>query len=236
MIEKEDKKDHEDVVEDDEDDEDEEEYDEDDEDFKLVDDEDDFEDDEELVDNEEVEDDDLNEEKKRIFIPIIQGSDVIELKINGGILPLKSKVKFEKFSQKLMPLLFELQKFIELENLTLKKRGKRSSSRLFSEPWDKDSFYSFWSALNDKQKEFVKIVYENEEISRDNLIKDLIKEKMLIKDDPKLKNNLAGLSAGLSRKWNNLELEPLWTIKKDKYVMNQRPLKILTDFFDELED
>ena len=59
---------------------------------------------------------------------------------------------------------------------------------------------------------------------------------MLIKDDPKLKNNLAGLSAGLSRKWNNLELEPLWTIKKDRYVMNLKPLKIVTDFFDKLED
>ncbi len=229
------KEDHEDIAEDDEEEEDEEEELEDD-DFTLIDDDEELEDDDLIEDDEELKDDDLIEEKKRVFIPIIKGSDVIELKINGGLLPLKSKLKFEIFSQKLMPLLFELQNFIELENLTLKKRGKRRSTRIFSEPWDKDSFYSFWSALNEKQKEFVKIIYENEEISRKNLIKDLIKEKMLVKDDPKLKNNLAGLSAGLSRKWNNLELEPLWTIQKDKYVINKKPLKILTEFFDNLED
>jgi len=217
----------------DEEDDDDEEYEEEDdeEEFSLIDDED-----EEFEDLELDQEDDILEDKKRVFIPIIQGSDVIELKINGSVLPLKAKVPFEKFSQKLMPILFELQKFIDLENFTLKKKGKGPRARIFSEPWDDDSFYSFWSGLNEKQKEFVKIVYENEEISRENLIKDLIKEKMLIKDDPKLKNNLAGLSAGLSRKWNNLELEPLWTIKKDKYVMNQKPLKIVTDFFDNLED
>ena len=135
-----------------------------------------------------------------------------------------------------MPLLFELQNFVDLENFTLKKKAKGRASRIFSGPWDEDSFYSFWSALNEKQKEFVKIVYENEEISRENLIKDLIKEKVLIKDDPKLKNYFAGLSAGLTRKWNNLELEPIWSIKKDKYVMNQKPLKILIEFFENLEE
>jgi len=187
-------------------------------------------------DDEESTDNHLIEEKKRVFIPIIQGSDVIELKINGNIVPLRAKVPFEKFSQKLMPLLLEIQNFIDLENLTLKKKTKSRTSRTFSEPWDKDSFYSFWSALNEKQKEFVKIVYENEEISRDNLIKDLIEENVLPKDDPKLKNNLAGLSAGLSRKWNKLKLEPLWNIRKDKYIMNQKPLKVLIDFFDNLEE
>ncbi|MFX1338362.1 MAG: hypothetical protein ACFFDK_07120 [Promethearchaeota archaeon] len=204
--------------------------DDDEEEFRLIDDDENFDDDEDFEDNKSI------EEKKSIFVPVIQGSDVIELKINGELLPLRTKVSFEKFSQKLMPLLLELQKFIDLENLTLKKKTKNRSSRVFSEPWDKDSLYSFWSALNEKQKEFVKIVYENEEISRNNLIKDLIKENILIKDDPKLKNNLAGLSAGLSRKWNNLKLEPLWNIIKNKYVMNQKPLKVLIDFFDNLEE
>lgn len=212
-----DEEDHEDIAEDEEEDEDEEDY-------------------EMYDDDEEYEDDDIVEEKKRIFIPIIQGSDVIELKINGGTLPLRGKVPFEDFSQKLMPLLFELQNFVDLENFTLKKKAKGRASRIFSGPWDEDSFFSFWSALNEKQKEFVKIVYENEEISRENLIKDLIKEKVLIKDDPKLKNYFAGLSAGLTRKWNNLELEPIWSIKKDKYVMNQKPLKILIEFFENLEE
>lgn len=221
-----DEEDHEDIAEDEEEDEDEEDYEgeEDEEDYGMYD------------DDEEYEDDDIVEEKKRVFIPIIQGSDVIELKINGGTLPLRGKVPFEDFSQKLMPLLFELQNFVDLENFTLKKKTKGRSSRIFSGPWDVDSFYSFWSALNEKQKEFVKIVYENEEISRENLIKDLIKEKVLIKDDPKLKNYFAGLSAGLTRKWNNLELEPIWSIKKDKYVMNQKPLKILIEFFENLEE
>ena len=221
-----DEEDHEVIAEDEEDDEDEEDYEgeEDEEDYGMYD------------DDEEYEDDDIVEEKKRIFIPIIQGSDIIELKINGGTLPLRGKVPFEDFSQKLMPLLFELQNFVDLENFTFKKKTKGRSSRIFSGPWDEDSFYSFWSALNEKQKEFVKIVYENEEISRENLIKDLIKEKVLIKDDPKLKNYFAGLSAGLTRKWNNLELEPIWSIKKDKYVMNQKPLKILIEFFENLEE
>jgi hypothetical protein len=233
-----DKEDQEDSVEDNEEDEVNDEFD-DEEEFDLMDNEEDY----ELIDDEEEfeeikaheEDNDLNE-KKRVFIPIIQGSDVIELKINGGILPLENKISFEKFSQKLMPLLFELQKFVDLEKFTFKKKTKGRSARVFSRPWDKDSFFSFWTALNEKQKEFVKIVYENEEISRENLIKDLIKEKILIKDDPKLKNYFAGLSAGLTRKWNNLELEPLWTIRKDKYVLNQKPLKILIDFFNNLEE
>jgi len=227
-----DEEDHEDIAEDEEEDEDEVE-DEEEEDYEEEEDEEDY---GMYDDDEEYEDDDIVEEKKRIFIPIIQGSDIIELKINGGTLPLRGKVPFEDFSQKLMPLLFELQNFVDLENITFKKKTKGRSSRIFSGPWDDDSFYSFWSALNEKQKEFVKIVYENEEISRENLIKDLIKEKVLIKDDPKLKNYFAGLSAGLTRKWNNLELEPIWSIKKDKYVMNKKPLKILIEFFENLEE
>ena len=158
------------------------------------------------------------------------------MKINGGTLPLREKVSFDEFSHKLMPLLLELQNFVDLENFTIKKKSKGRAPHIFTGLWDEDSFYSFWSALNEKQKEFVQIIYKNEEISREHLIKDLINKKVLIRDDPKLKNNFAGLSAGLTRKWDNLELEPIWTIKNDKYITNQKPLKILTEFFENLEE
>ncbi|TFG26054.1 MAG: hypothetical protein EU532_10815 [Promethearchaeota archaeon] len=181
---------------------------------------------------EDYEDEELDNKNQRIIIPIIQGSNVIELKINGGTLPLKKKVPFKKFSHKLMPLLLELQTFIDLEKLTLKKKTKGRKTRIYSGSWDKDSFHSFWSDLNPKQKEFVHIIYENEEISREHLIEDLIKKNIFEKDDKKLINNFAGLSAGLTRKWNNLELEPLWNIKNDKYIMNQDPLDVLGGFFE----
>ncbi|TFG14914.1 MAG: hypothetical protein EU535_02740, partial [Promethearchaeota archaeon] len=47
---------------------------------------------------EDYEDEELDNKNQKIIIPIIQGSNVIELKINGGTLPLKKKVPFKKFS------------------------------------------------------------------------------------------------------------------------------------------
>ena len=170
---------------------------------------------------------------KATFIPIIKGGEVIQLNINGGVVPLSRNIPFTEFTEKLMPMLINLETYIDL-NRIITKKGKRKS-KLFTTPWDKTSFSSFWDGLTEKQADLLNVIYSNEEISRTHILDDLIKKKHF-KRDAKLKGNFAGLSAGLSRKWNTLELEPLWTIKKDMYIINPNVIDVITEVFEEMEE
>lgn len=191
--------------------------------------------------NENDEDDNEEENEELIdaeitYIPIIQGDKVIKININGGTLPLKRQITFKEFTEELMPLLMGLKKFLNLQVLTVGESSKSKSKRKikFRRPWNQDDWASFWYNLNEKQQEFVKIVYENEEIAREHLIKDLIKKGMINEGEGVI-HDFAGISAGLSRKINMQELEPLWQISSQGiYVMNNKVLSILAEFFENL--
>ncbi len=176
------------------------------------------------------ENDEESNEREPAIIPIIRGGKIVQLNINGGVLPLLKEIDYKEFTETLLPTLIDLVKFVDLRHLMKKSKGK--SKPLIINPWDKKSFKDFWRRLNERQKTLIKIVYDNEEIAREHLLEDLIKNKALTKDD-KLMANFNGLSAGMSRKWNHLGLEPIWNIANDTYVINSKIIDILEEFFNE---
>lgn len=174
---------------------------------------------------------------KAIIVPIIKGMEVIKITINGGPIPLKRNINFKEFTEKLLPLLMDLENFLELSQITIHQTKEKLKPVIYEEEkaypnqWDISTIKSFWFDLDDKQREFVKIVYDNEELEREHLTDDLVRRNVLPNDDTK-KYKLAGISAALSRKWNSLQLQPLWIIKKGKYIMNLEVIDLLSKFLE----
>jgi len=167
--------------------------------------------------------------EKSFFIPIIQDTKIIQLGINGRILPLKESISLNDFTEKLLPLLRELELYIDL---TCFSHNNNKNSYLFNKKWDIPSFRLFWIKLSERQKEIIIKVHENKQISREKLVDSLLKKKML-KNEEGLTKKLAGLVAGMTRKWNSLNFEPIWYIKNGIYLLNPNIKEILQNFFKE---
>lgn len=171
-----------------------------------------------------------SEQYEPTFIPIIKGAKVIELNINGGKLPLKESISFNEFTEKLMPILIDLSKYVDVSIFATKKK---KSAPIITKKWDEKSLKSYLKDLNERQIQFIKIISENEEIPREELIEELVKVHVLENDDS-LKSMFNGLSAGFSRKWNSQGFEPLWSIKKDLYIVNPDIADLLKNNLEEL--
>ncbi len=151
-----------------------------------------------------------------IFIPIILGSEVIQLNINEKSIPLKRKISLQDFTDKLIPLLTELDKFIDFNYLTFKSEGL---SEIFKRDWDENSLKKFWNNFSDKQKMIIKLIFLNKKISREKLIEMLI-EKNHLRSESDPKKQLAGVVAGMTRKWNSQRFKPIFFIKNNLYISN----------------
>lgn len=171
-------------------------------------------------------------EEKSFFIPIIQDSKVIQLGINGRTLPLKESISLNDFTEKLMPLLRELELYIDLTSFSNKSN---KFFDFYKKKWDISSFRLFWIKLSERQKEITINVYEYKQISREKLVDSLLKKKML-KDEEGLTKKLAGMVAGITRKWNSLNFEPIWYINNDTYLLNPNIESLLQKFFKEKDE
>ncbi len=170
--------------------------------------------------------------EKSFFIPIIQDTKVIQLGINGRTLPLKESISLNDFTEKLLPLLRELELYVDL---TCFSYDNNKHSYLFNKKWDISSFKVFWIKLSERQKEIIIKVYENKQISREKLVDSLLRKKML-KNEEGLTKKLAGLVAGMTRKWNSLNFEPIWYINNGIYLLNPNIKEVLQNFFKEKDD
>lgn len=170
--------------------------------------------------------------EKSFFIPIIQDTKVIQLGINGRTLPLKENISLNDFTENLLPLLRELELYVDL---TCFSYDNNKHSYLFNKKWDISSFKVFWIKLSERQKEIIIKVYENKQISREKLVDSLLRKKML-KNEEGLTKKLAGLVAGMTRKWNSLNFEPIWYINNGIYLLNPNIKEVLQNFFKEKDD
>ena len=163
---------------------------------------------------------------KIVFSPKIINNFVISLKINDIEVNLRENIELQEFSNKLLPLLSKLNKYFKIEDL-INMRSKSSLQRI---EWNINNLEQFWSKLNIKQEKLVKIIYSNHDISRLKLVNQIFE----INDNEETKiyvKKLAGISASVTRRWNNNNLQPIWKINRDKYVFNNIIKKVFDDFF-----
>lgn len=154
----------------------------------------------------------LNEQTK--FIPIIQGSNVIQLIINDETLDLKEQIDLKEFTEKLLPLLQKLEKYINLEGISV----PNTSKFIVTKVWNQDKLEQFISSLTLIQQEILWIVFQKKRIERSKLLKEF--NKIII---PKISiKKFAAEVAGMTRKWNQKKYEPLFLIQRDEYVFNHK--------------
>lgn len=154
----------------------------------------------------------LNEQTK--FLPIIQGSKVIQLIINDETLDLKEQIDLKEFTEELLPLLQKLEKYINLESISVPKTSKFIVTKV----WNQDKLEQFMSGLTLIQQEILWIVFQKKRIERSRLLKEFNKimaPKISIK-------KFAAEVAGMTRKWNQKKYEPLLLIQRDEYVFNHK--------------
>lgn len=186
--------------------------------------------DEDLEDEEQDEDENNEEQNdeesppkesaEHLLMPILQGQNVIEIQINGNTLPLLKPVDYKEFYEELLPMLIKLQGYINLTHL-ITNTSKRPKNHIVRRPWTTRLFKDFWEDISEKYQTLIKIVYENEELERVDLMNDLVKAKILVKDANILKN-FSGIAAGLSRKINNKGFEMLWKVNSEgTYILKE---------------
>ncbi len=154
----------------------------------------------------------LNEQTK--FLPIIQGSKVIQLIINDETLDLKEQIDLKEFTEGLLPLLQKLEKYINLESISVPNTPKFIVTKV----WDQDKLEQFISSLTLIQQEILWIVFQKKRIERSRLLEEFNKimtPKISIK-------KFAAEVAGMTRKWNQKKYEPLLLIQRDDYVFNHK--------------
>lgn len=154
---------------------------------------------------------------KTTFIPVIQNTNVIQLSVNCKKLNLRREISLKDFTEKLLPLLEDLENYIDLQNFT---SSQRLNNIISKEIWDEDSFKNFWNGLIDIQKEIIRILFENKVVSREKLVAQLINNQYFKKVDGAKK--LGAIVAGMTRKWNNLNFKPIFVINNKKYFFNDK--------------
>ena len=155
------------------------------------------------------------------FMPIIQGSEVMQLKVNGETLDLKEKISIKEFAEELLPLLQKLEKYINLEHIAVSK-GTKSS---IHQSWDEEKLEYFIDNLTYIQQVILWLVLQKKKITRINLIEELNKS---IQDNISIKKFAAEV-AGMTRKWNQENYEPLITIKANEYRFNQKYIELIIE-------
>lgn len=155
--------------------------------------------------------------KKTTFIPVIQDTNVIQLSINGKKVNLKREISLNDFTEKFLPLLEQLENYIDLQNFA---SSKNLENVIAKDNWDVDSFRNYWIGLMDVQKEIIRILFEDKEIMREQLVNQLVKNQHFEKIDGTKK--LGAIVAGMTRKWNNLNFEPIFVINNNKYFFNEK--------------
>lgn len=170
--------------------------------------------------------------KQFVFVPIIQDSIVKKLNINNRVLVLKREISLKEFTDSLMPLLNKLEEFIDLDLFTIESN---QNIQIVRRDWNKNSFESFWNSISYKQKEIIKISYSKDKILRKDLVQILVKKEILGNQDG-VNKRLAGIVAGMTRKWNLMKLKPIFLIYGDHYVFNSEIRNYFKNFLEsELE-
>lgn len=155
------------------------------------------------------------------FMPIIQGSEVIQLKIDGETLDLKEKISLKEFAEELLPLLQKLEKYITLEHISVSEDQKSNINR----SWDEETLGYFIDDLTYIQQAILWLVLQKKKIKRINLIEELNKN---VQDNISIKKFAAEV-AGMTRKWNQENFEPLITIKGNEYRFNQKYIELIIE-------
>lgn len=139
--------------------------------------------------------------------PIIQNNKIISLKINTITIPLRKSILFSEFSSKFLDAFNILSKYIDLSDLF--------SNEEKIEEWTEKELKKFLASISEKQALIIKILSDEKQINRDDLIEKINENGMQI--DTK---KLAGIVAGLNRRINQLSKEKLFSINRNRYILN----------------
>ena len=109
----------------------------------------------------------MNEKKNEItlFMPIIEGDQVIKLKINNQKCILKNPISVIEFSKEILPCLIKIDKYIDLNNITALPENIKNSK-----DWDYEIFVKYWLNLSHIQQEILRIILDKKQVLRDELI------------------------------------------------------------------
>lgn len=158
----------------------------------------------------------------RIFdkiAPIIQQKEIISIKINDKMIPLKKSMPFDFFSKEFLDAFSVIEEFIDFSKIFKDEKS--------IENWEKEELEQFYNIMSIEQQEIIKILVKEKEITRKNLVKEL---KIRLKDSDDFNNKtLAGIVAGLNRRINSSNREKLFYINSKYYRINKKYINYLSE-------
>lgn len=151
--------------------------------------------------------------------PIIQNKEIVSLKVNNKKIPLKKPMPLSFFSGEFLNSIEKIEEYIDFSNLF--------EDNDTIDEWEKADLEEFLPSLNRAQIIILKILSDQKEISRHDLVISFNKNT---KTDREIDNkSLAGIVAGLNRRINSLKKEKLFSIYSDLYKLDEKYLPLIED-------
>jgi len=157
-----------------------------------------------------------NQEENEVttFTPVIQGTDVIALKINDRDFLMREIIDVKNFFEELLPLFQRIDNYFDFDQITSISNDKDTKSI-----WNFKTLKIFWLDLSEIQKRLLEIIFAEKKILRKDLVSKLFRNSEN-SESIGFNKKLAGISASITRKWNQKKLTPLWIIRRNYYEIN----------------
>lgn len=131
--------------------------------------------------------------------PYIEGETVKKIEVEGQVIPARNTGFPISDLPEVIGALSTLQKYLDFESIgSIEEEAKE---------WSKKEIFDFLEERNERQLLFFRVLAENKEIGRTELLKMMAKELGKPSFDGKV---LAGALGGIGIRTNSLEKEPLY--------------------------